>query len=113
MGAAGFAFWRGRIDVERVEVLQAAVSACLLEIEAFGDNLAQGMLEWGGKVDVVVAVDSKDTKASSLANVRQMIYGRISSFCNNTRATRTETDVFAEMTFDLRPVYRVDHVRQI
>ena len=52
----------------------------MLEIEAFGDNVAQGILEWGGKADVVVTVDSKDTKASSLANVRQMIDGRISSF---------------------------------
>ena len=99
----------------RVDVLQAAVGARLLEIEveAFGDNLAQGMLGRGGNVDVVVAVDSKDTKASSLANVRQMIDGRISSFWNNARATRAETDVIAEMTFDLRAVYRVDHIRQI
>ena len=99
----------------RVEVLQAATDAQLVEIEveAFGDDLVQGMLDRGGSVDVVVAVDSKDTKASSLANVRQMIDGRISSFWNNTRATRAETDVIAEMTFDLRAVYRVDHVRQI
>jgi len=99
----------------RVEVLKAAPEARLVEIEveAFGDNLAQGAIERGGGVDIVVGIDTKRPDTPNLTNALQLMDGRISTVWSNIRATRADTDVTAQITLDLGAVYWVDLVRLI
>ena len=99
----------------RVEVLKAVAAARLVEIEveAFGDNLVQGVIERGGGVDIVVGVDSKKPDVPNLANALQLMDGRISTVWANIRAPRADTDIIAQITLDLGAVYWVDQVRLI
>ncbi len=95
----------------RVEMLDCGADAALAEVavEAIGDNLALGLADKGGGLELIVDIDGFGD-AASFANVLPLADGRFSLWTENRRINRS-VDVISRMTLDLGAVFWVDLVR--
>lgn len=95
----------------RVEMLDCGPDAALaeVEVEAIGDNLALGLADKGGGLELIVDIDGFGD-AASFANVLPLADGRFSLWTENRRINRP-VDVISRMTLDLGAVFWVDLVR--
>ena len=106
------------IDVEplqfiRFEPLLLVPDARLVEIEveSIGDNIALGLLERGGKVDININLAKTDQQP--LGKARALFDGDLYERWRAGTASRGLNDILAHMILDLGAVYWVDQVRVI
>ena len=88
-------------DVRLVEV----------EVETIGDNIALGLLERGGAVDISINLASNDLQP--LGKARALFDGDLYERWRAGTASRGLTDILAHMILDLGAVYWVDQTRII
>ena len=88
-------------DVRLVEV----------EVETIGDNIALGLLERGGAVDININLSSNDLQP--LGKARALFDGDLYERWRAGTASRGLTDILAHMILDLGAVYWVDQTRII
>ena len=96
----------------RVRVLHAVPEALLTEIavKAFGDNLALGVLDRGGDLDIAIEVENAST--SSAGKIRAAIDGLMTTKWYPAGGVQFHAeDTFAHLTLDLGATYWVDRVR--
>lgn len=82
-----------------------------VEVEAVGDNIALGLLERGGAVDVNINLSQTDQQP--LGKARALFDGDLYERWRAGTASRGSTDILAHMILDLGAVYWVDQVRVI
>ena len=102
------------IQYVRLDLLTLAPGTRLLEIdvEARGDYLALGMLERGGRLEVVLdAFVTQDL--IHLGNARVFIDGDLSTRWFVRRTIQAERDVFSHIVMDLGATYFVDKLKII
>ena len=102
------------IQYVRLDLLTLAPGTRLLEIEveALGDYLALGMLERGGRLEVVLdAFVTQDL--IPLGNARVFIDGDLSTRWFVRRTIQAERDVFSHIVMDLGATYFVDKLKII
>ncbi len=102
------------IQYVRFVSLKAVPGARLLEVQvdALGDNISLGVLERGGKLDVVLdAFAVKETETLALGTTRVILDGDLVSLWRVRRATQASQDVFSQLTLDLGATYWVDRVK--
>lgn len=98
----------------RLQVLQYPPAARLaeVEVESLGDNLALGLLEKGGGLEIILDVDNfRD--AIPLGNALAIADGNAHTMWFQHRRINRQVDVIAQMTLDLGAVYWVDLVRLV
>ncbi len=104
------------IQYIRVDFLLPTRGARLMEIvvDDFGDNVALGLLDRGGGIDVEVDINSKDAVKAPLGNARGLVDGDLyERFVFGTSSRGGAEDVDAHMILDLGATYNVDLVRVI
>ncbi len=82
-----------------------------IEVETIGDNIALGLLERGGTVDVNINLASNDSQP--LGKARALFDGNLYERWRAGRASRAPVDILAHMVLDLGAVYWVDQTRII
>jgi hypothetical protein len=82
-----------------------------VEVETIGDNIALGLLERGGGVDININLAS--TEQQPLGKARALFDGDLYERWRAGRASRGTSDILAHMILDLGAVYWVDQVRVI
>ena len=82
-----------------------------VEVETIGDNIALGLLERGGAVDVNINLSSTDQQP--LGKARALFDGDLYERWRAGTASRGLTDILAHMILDLGAVYWVDQTRII
>ena len=100
------------IQYVRLDLLTFAPGTRLLEIEVetLGDNMALGMIERGGKLEVVLdAFVAQDL--IPLGNALVMIDGDLSTRWFVRRTIQAERDVFSHIIMDLGATYFIDRVK--
>jgi len=97
----------------RFEPLLAVPDARLVEveIESVGDNIALGLLERGGAVDI--NINLAQTEQQPLGKARALFDGDLYERWRAGTASRGSSDILAHMILDLGAVYWVDQVRVI
>ena len=97
----------------RFEPLLAVPGASLVEVEveAVGDNIALGLLERGGAVDI--NINLSQTEQQPLGKARALFDGDLYERWRAGTASRGSSDILAHMILDLGAVYWVDQVRVI
>ncbi len=101
------------IQFIRFEPLLLVPDARLVEVkvETIGDNIALGLLERGGAVDVNINLASSDLQP--LGKARALFDGDLYERWRAGTASRGLTDILAHMILDLGAVYWVDQTRII
>ncbi len=100
------------IQYVRLDLLALEPDTRLLEVEveALGDNIALGMLERGGNLEVVLdAFVSQDL--IPLGNAQVLIDGDLSTRWFVRRTIQAERDVFSHIILDLGATYFVDRLK--
>ena len=100
------------IQYVRLDLLALEPNTRLLEVEveALGDNIALGMLERGGNLEVVLdAFVTQDF--IPLGNARVLIDGDLSTRWFVRRTIQAERDVFSHIVLDLGATYFVDKLK--
>ena len=82
-----------------------------VEVETIGDNIALGLLERGGAVDVNINLASNDSQP--LGKARALFDGDLYERWRAGTASRAPVDILAHMVLDLGAVYWVDQTRII
>ena len=82
-----------------------------VEVETIGDNIALGLLERGGSVDININLASNDSQP--LGKARALFDGDLYERWRAGTASRGLTDILAHMILDLGAVYWVDQTRII
>ena len=97
----------------RFEPLLAVPDARLVEVEveSVGDNIALGLLERGGAVDI--NINLAQTEQQPLGKARALFDGDLYERWRAGTASRGSSDILAHMILDLGAVYWVDQVRVI
>jgi len=83
-----------------------------VEVETIGDNIALGLVERGGTLDVVVDL-AKTSESVPLGNALALVDGDLYQRWAHGTASRGSADVDAHIILDLGAVYWVDLVRVI
>lgn len=98
----------------RLQVLKSIPGARLaeVEVEALGDNLALGLLEKGGGLEIILDVDNFGD-AIPLGNALAIADGNARTMWFQHRRINRQVDVISQMTLDLGAVYWVDLVRLV
>jgi hypothetical protein len=98
-----------RVEVSQLETLEEGARLVEIEVETIGDNIALGLIERGGSLDLITDLE----EGSSLAGADRMVDGEIVTVWNlNTlHQTVTGTDIFNRVIFDLGAHYWLDRVR--
>ena len=98
----------------RFEVLHYVPQARLVEVqvEAVGDNMALGLLERGGALDVILNLSNPNAK-TVVSNARLMVDGNLASGLRQSRHQRGPSDVNSRMTLDLGATFWVDQTRLV
>ncbi len=99
-----------------VDFLLPTPGARLMEVvvDDFGDNVALGLLDRGGGIDVEVDINSKDASKAPLGNARGLVDGDLyERFVFGSSSRGGAEDVDAHMILDLGATYNVDLVRVI
>ena len=101
------------IQFLRIEILKHVPGARLaeVEVEAIGDNIALGLVERGGIVDVNINLASNSPQP--LGKVLSLIDGDLYKRWTAGTASRGAADINAHMILDLGAVYWLDQVRII
>ena len=102
------------IQYVRLDLLTLAPGTRLLEVEVetLGDNMALGMIERGGNLEVVLdAFVAQDL--IPLGNARVLIDGDLSTRWFVRRTIQAERDVFSHIVMDLGATYFVDKLKII
>ena len=100
------------IQYVRLDLLALEPGTRLLEVEveAVGDNLALGMLERGGTLEVVLdAFVAQDL--IPLGNAQVLIDGDLSTRWFVRRTIQAERDVFSHIVLDLGATYFIDQLK--
>ncbi len=100
------------IQYVRLDLLTLAPQTRLLEVEveALGDNMALGILERGGNLEVVLdAFVSQDL--IPLGNTQVLIDGDLSTRWFVRRTIQAERDVFSHIVLDLGATYFINAVK--
>ena len=82
-----------------------------VEVETIGDNIALGLLERGGAVDVNINLASTDSQP--LGKARALFDGDLYERWRAGTASRGLNDILAHMVLDLGAIYWVDQTRII
>ncbi len=82
-----------------------------IEVETIGDNIALGLLERGGSVDININLASNDSQP--LGKAKALFDGDLYERWRAGTASRGLTDILAHMVLDLGAVYWVDQTRII
>ena len=82
-----------------------------VEVEAIGDNIALGLLERGGGVDININLASNDSQP--LGKARALFDGDLYERWRAGTASRGQVDILAHIVLDLGAVYWVDQTRII
>ena len=82
-----------------------------VEVETIGDNIALGLLERGGGVDININLASNDSQP--LGKARALFDGDLYESWRAGTASRGQVDILAHMVLDLGAVYWVDQARII
>jgi len=82
-----------------------------IEVETIGDNIALGLLERGGSVDININLASNESQP--LGKARALFDGDLYERWRAGTASRGLTDILAHMILDLGAVYWVDQTRII
>ncbi len=82
-----------------------------IEVETIGDNIALGLLERGGSVDININLASNESQP--LGKARALFDGDLYERWRAGTASRGLTDILAHMVLDLGAVYWVDQTRII
>ena len=82
-----------------------------VEVETIGDNIALGLLERGGAVDVNINLSSTDQQP--LGKARALFDGDLYEHWAAGTASRGQNDILAHIVLDLGAVYWVDQTRII
>ena len=104
------------IQFIRVDFLLPTRGARLMEVvvDDFGDNVALGLLDRGGGLDVEVDINSKDPQKSPLGNALGLVDGDLyERFYFGTSSRGGAEDVDAHIILDLGATYNIDLVRVI
>lgn len=98
----------------RVQPLTIVPGARLTEIEvvAFGDNLLTNLLDKGGTIEIVTAVEL-GADAVALGNAFSLIDGDLVTRYSQRNEPRAAFDIFGHVTLDLGAVFWTDLVRLI
>lgn len=98
----------------RVQPLTIVPGARLTEIEvvAFGDNLLTDLLDKGGTIEIVTAVEL-GADAVALGNAFSLIDGDLVTRYSQRNEPRAAFDIFGHVTLDLGAVFWTDLVRLI
>ena len=101
------------IQFIRFEPLLIAPDARLaeVEVETIGDNIALGLLERGGAVDVNINLASNDSQP--LGKAKALFDGDLYERWRAGTASRASVDILAHIVLDLGAVYWVDQTRII
>ena len=100
------------IQYVRLDLLALEPNTRLLEVEveAIGDNIALGMLERGGNLEVVLdAFVTQDLMP--LGNAQVLIDGDLSTRWFVQRTIQAERDVFSHIVLDLGATYFIDKLK--
>ena len=92
-------------------LLVPAARLAEVEVETIGDNIALGLLERGGGVDININLASNDQQP--LGKARALFDGDLYERWRAGTASRGLTDILAHMILDLGAVYWVDQTRII
>ncbi len=103
------------IQFVRIDFLLPSQGARLVEVivDDFGDNIAFGLLDHGGGLDVAVGINLKDTEAAPLGNAKALVDGDLYNRWRHGTASRGSEDIDAHMILDLGATYNIDLVRVI
>jgi hypothetical protein len=103
------------IQFIRVDFLLPTRGARLMEVvvDDFGDNIAFGLLDRGGGLDVAVGINSKNSESAPLGNARALVDGDLYQRWRHGTASRASEDIDAHMILDLGATYNIDLVRVI
>ena len=82
-----------------------------VEVETIGDNIALGLLERGGGVDININLASNDSQP--LGKARALFDGDLYERWRAGTASRGQVDILAHIILDLGAVYWVDQTRII
>ena len=82
-----------------------------VEVESVGDNIALGLLERGGTVDI--NINLAQIEQQPLGKARSLFDGDLYERWRAGTASRGSSDILAHMILDLGAVYWVDQVRVI
>ena len=82
-----------------------------IEVETIGDNIALGLLERGGAVDININLASNDSQP--LGKARALFDGDLYERWRAGTASRGQADILAHIVLDLGAVYWVDQTRII
>ena len=98
----------------RFEVLSYVSQARLVEVqvETVGDNLALGLLERDGTVEVILNLSNPNARMES-GNSQAAVDGNLASGLRQSRHQRGTIDVFSQMTLDLGATFWVDQTRLV
>lgn len=92
--------------------LEAGARLLEVEVEALGDNMALGVLERGGNLEVVL--DAFVTQELiPLGNAQVLIDGDLFTNWRIGRTIQAERDVFSQIVLDLGATYFIDKIRII
>lgn len=85
-----------------------------VQVDALGDNIALGVLERGGQLDVELDVFAvKGIQALTLGTTRVILDGNLVSRWQVRRTTQASQDVFSRLQLDLGATYWIDRIRII
>ena len=103
------------IQFIRIDFLLPNPGARLVEVvvDDFGDNIAFGLLERGGGLDVAVGINGKNPEGAPLGNARALVDGDLYARWRHGTASRGADDIEAHMILDLGATYNIDLVRVI
>ena len=101
------------LTIIRFEPLLFVADARLVEVEveSVGDNIALGLLERGGTVDI--NINLAQVEQQPLGKARSLFDGDLYERWRAGTASRGSSDILAHMILDLGAVYWVDQVRVI
>ena len=100
-----------QVNVVRVEVSQITPGARLaeIEVETIGDNVALGIIERGGSIDLITDLQSVLEGGQNMADGKIVTNWSL----NTLHQTVTGKDIFNRIIFDLGAHYWVDQLRII
>ena len=106
------------IDVEPLKIIRfepllfvAGARLVEVEVESVGDNIALGLLERGGTVDI--NINLAQVEQQPLGKARSLFDGDLYERWRAGTASRGSSDILAHIILDLGAVYWVDQVRVI
>ncbi len=100
-----------QVNVVRIEVSQITPGARLaeIEVETIGDNIALGIIERGGSIDLITDLQSVLEGGQNMADGKIVTNWSL----NTLHQTVTGKDIFNRIIFDLGAHYWIDQLRII